>query len=137
MTLQEKLKSLTSTEPSGWKRSAEERMATFGWRQNSGAVALRVLSVLRERGMNQSALAELLGVSRQQVSKIVKGNENLTFETIDKLERTLSIKLMQILRGDEPAVGKPAVSGKPLPVLNSPAVPFPAEKQPKRRNKKS
>lgn len=37
-----------------------------------------------------------MGVSRQQVSKIVKGKENFTFETIDKLEKALDVTLMTI-----------------------------------------
>ena len=46
--------------------------------------------------MTQAELAEKMGVSRQQVTKIVKGQENFTFETIGKLEKALGVKLMTI-----------------------------------------
>jgi len=38
----------------------------------------------------------MMGVSRQQVSKIVKGQENLTFETVSKLENALGITIIEI-----------------------------------------
>lgn len=96
MNLQEKINRLTSNRPSEWKQEAAERIAAQGWKRNSRAVALRVLSVLQERKMNQSALAALMGVSQQQISKIVGGKENLTFETVDKLENALGITLIRV-----------------------------------------
>jgi len=99
MDLNDKLKGLISEKPSEWKDDATNRISTQGWRKNSRAVALRVLRILRERKMSQSALAELMGVSRQQVSKIVKGQENFTFETMYKLESALEVTLMKIEKG--------------------------------------
>ena len=103
MNLNEKLQKLMSDQPSKWRELAAERIATAGWRKNSFAVAVHILEILRERAMTQSALAELMGVSRQQVSKIVSGSENLTFETIYKLEKALGVKLMTIEGGGAPA----------------------------------
>ncbi len=77
-------------------QKAEERLANAGARKNAREVALRVLHLLRERGMSQTELAEKMRVSRQQVSKIVKGKENFTFETIGKLEKALAVTLMTI-----------------------------------------
>ncbi|RYY54454.1 MAG: helix-turn-helix domain-containing protein [Chitinophagaceae bacterium] len=47
-----------------------------------------------------------MGVSRQQVSKILRGNENLTFETVSKLENALNIRILSIKKQREPAAGK-------------------------------
>ena len=44
--------------------------------------------------MSQAKLAEVVGVSPQQISKIVKGHENLTLETIYKLSRALGEELI-------------------------------------------
>jgi DNA-binding Xre family transcriptional regulator len=96
MSLKEKLEKITSANKSQWLQKAEERLANAGARKNALEVALRVLHLLRERGMSQAELAEKMGVSRQQVSKIVKGKENFTFETIDKLEKALDVTLMTI-----------------------------------------
>jgi transcriptional regulator with XRE-family HTH domain len=97
MTLKDKLKKITSEQGSDWLKEAEEKLAHAGARRNARKVALRVLQLLRERGMSQTELAEKMGVSRQQVTKIVKGKENFTFETIEKLESALDITLMMIV----------------------------------------
>jgi ribosome-binding protein aMBF1 (putative translation factor) len=96
MTLKEKLDKITSPNKSNWLKEAIEKQATVGARRNSWKVALRVLSILDERGMSQTELAEKMGVSRQQVTKIVKGQENFTFETIDKLEKALGVTLITV-----------------------------------------
>ena len=96
MSIKEKLEKITSANKSQWLQKAEEKLANAGARKNAREVALRVLHLLRERGMSQTKLAEKMGVSRQQVSKIVKGKENFTFETIEKLEKALDVTLMTI-----------------------------------------
>jgi len=47
-----------------------------------------------KEGMTQKKLAELMNVSPQQISKILKGQENLTLETISKLSETLGVDLI-------------------------------------------
>jgi DNA-binding Xre family transcriptional regulator len=96
MSKQEKLKKITSEHTSKWLEEAAKKVANTGARKNARKVALRVLQILRERDISQTALAQRMGVSRQQVTKIVKGQENFTFETIDKLEKALDITLMTI-----------------------------------------
>jgi ribosome-binding protein aMBF1 (putative translation factor) len=66
------------------------------WLKNSLLVALHVMDALEEKGWTQKKLADELGVTPQQVSKIVKGRENLTFETVSNLEKALNIKLMSV-----------------------------------------
>ena len=67
------------------------------WIRRSQAIALMVLSILKERGMSQKELASKMGISPQQVNKWLKGNENFTFETISKIEEALQTELMLIL----------------------------------------
>ncbi len=45
--------------------------------------------------MSQKQLAELVGCSPQYVSRLLKGEENLTLETLCKLERALNVPIMQ------------------------------------------
>jgi transcriptional regulator with XRE-family HTH domain len=59
------------------------------------------LKRLDEINMTQKELAFLLKVSPQQVSKWVKGNENLTLETISKLEVALNIDLLYVAGFEE------------------------------------
>lgn len=54
--------------------------------------------------MTQSELATKVGVSPQQVSKIVKGKENLSLETITKLEAALGINIISILEANKTTV---------------------------------
>src|SRR3546814_3079783 len=63
-------------------------------RKKSQLVALKILRTLRKRGLSQKHFAEQLNVKPQQVSKWVKGSENLTFETIEKIEKALRITLI-------------------------------------------
>ena len=94
MKLNEKLEKLSSKEPSGWLEKAEWRRQNRSWLKKSAQIAFKVLQELRRQQITQRELAERLGVSAQQVNKIVKGQENLTLDTLDKLERALNIPLL-------------------------------------------
>lgn len=74
-----------------WKENKE-------WLKRSKEVALSVLYYLKCQGLTQAALAERMGVSAPYVAKIMKGNENLTLETICKLEEVLGESLMTITK---------------------------------------
>jgi DNA-binding phage protein len=101
MSKHENMKKITAETGSKWLEEAALRSANRGARRNARRVALRVLERMKEIGINQSQLAERLEVSRQQVSKIVKGQENFTFETIDKLEKALGIRLILVETGEK------------------------------------
>lgn len=94
-TLTEKLASITSEQPSNWYEKAKERQKNRKWLQYSAHIALEVLTALEsKKDMTQKKLAELVGVSPQHISKILKGEENLTLETIAKLSEALGIELI-------------------------------------------
>lgn len=76
---------------SSWKVQAQKRKKENAWLSKSRAIAFIVLDTLKMKGMTQVQLAELLEVTPQQVNKIVKGRENLTLETISKLEDALGV----------------------------------------------
>jgi transcriptional regulator with XRE-family HTH domain len=105
MSMKDKLKKITSEKTSDWLAKAEDALAHAGARRNARKVALRVLQALREQDINQADLAVKMGVSRQQVTKIVKGKENFTFETIDKLEKALGVTLISVAPTPQPALG--------------------------------
>jgi ribosome-binding protein aMBF1 (putative translation factor) len=91
---------------SKWKEQIEFRQANKGWLKKSGRVALRVLDALDEKGWSQAELARQLEVTPQQVTKIVKGQSDFKFSTIDKLEKVLGIQLQAILMTDEIVIQK-------------------------------
>lgn len=74
----------------------EQDLAYRDSRKKSQLVALKILRTLRRQGRSQKQFAEQLNVSPQQVSKWVKGSENFTFETIEKIEKALGITLIAI-----------------------------------------
>ena len=85
-------KSLT---PSKWKENSEWRRANWPWLRHSYKIAITCRSRMRDLGLTQTMLAEKIGCSQQYVSLILQGKENLTLETISKLETALSVELIQ------------------------------------------
>jgi ribosome-binding protein aMBF1 (putative translation factor) len=92
--LKEKLSKLASDQPSNWKEKAKFRRENREWLRKSAAIAVRVLGALKAQGLSQKELAERMNISPQQISKIVKGHENLTLETITNLEIALDIQII-------------------------------------------
>jgi transcriptional regulator with XRE-family HTH domain len=91
------LNKLVSQE-SKWLQEATFREENESWLDRSAEIALMILRSLRSKGMTQKDLAEKLNVSAQQISKIAKGKENLTLETISKIENALEIELIEVSR---------------------------------------
>lgn len=105
--LNKKIEELASNSPkSSWKEKVEWRKANRDWLGKSTDIALRILDALEELKWNKAKLAEVLGVSPQQVSKYVKGEENFKLETLCKLEKALEVELVTILQEDEEVVKK-------------------------------
>ncbi len=90
------LKKFLSDDLSDWRDKSEERKKIQPWRKRSIQIAIRILEVLREKDITQKELAERMQVSSQYVNKLVKGSENLSLETIEKLESTLNINLITV-----------------------------------------
>ena len=53
------------------------------------AFALELLDYMEAHDLKQTQLAERMGVSPQQVNKILRAKSNLTFETLDKIADAL------------------------------------------------
>lgn len=87
--------------PSNWREKAEWRRENRDWIRHSQEIALVMLNKMDELKMSQTALAKQLGCSQQYVSKLLKGGENLSLETISKIEKALSITIIQPLRGGQ------------------------------------
>lgn len=66
------------------------------WTFRSSAIAKRVLEALKVKKMMQKELAMTIGFRPQQVSRILRGNVNLTIKTIAKLEAALGIRLIEV-----------------------------------------
>ena len=97
---------LVSDEKSGWLEKAHWREDNEVWLEKSAFIAIKILRAIRDQGISQKELSETMGVSAQYVNKIVKGNENLSLETISKLEAALGIQLIEIKENSQSTVNK-------------------------------
>ena len=104
--LKEKLYSLSSDESSDWKAETRYREENWAWLKKSAVIAVRVLDALKAQGLSQKELAERMKVSPQQINKIVKGQENLTLETISNLEMALGVQILDIVSQGNASVKK-------------------------------
>ena len=82
---------------STWLASAKWRKENKEWLDISFSIAVKILSILKKRGITQKQLATSINCSPQYVNKLLKGNENLQLETIVKLETALDIKLIKLV----------------------------------------
>ena len=89
-----KLEAYQSDSPSHWREEAEYRRENKSWMRYSQRIAMAILNKMEQSHLTQKALAERMGCSQQYVSKILKGRENLSIETLAKIENALSIQLL-------------------------------------------
>ena len=66
------------------------------WVCHSQAIAATMSDRMEELGMTQRVLAEKMNCTQQYVSKVLKGRENLSLETLCKIENALCIKILQV-----------------------------------------
>lgn len=109
--LEKKIADLASQSPvSNWAAGVEWRKSNKFWIRKSADIALRILDALDELGWNKARLAKEMGVSPQQVSKYVRGEENFKLETICKLEKVLGVELIRVIQADEEVILKSEIS---------------------------
>lgn len=96
----EKLKQVAVPLTDSEKKAEREREETKAMRRHSAMIALAIRRELRLKGITQQAFAEQLGVSAQYLGKILKGKENLTLETIGKIEGVLGRSLIEVVVGE-------------------------------------
>lgn len=94
MTNKERFLKLVSEEDNKTLDNIKWRNTNRLWLRASQEIAIKVLVRLKEIGWSQAFLAEKMEVSPQQISKIVKGKENLTISTIVKLQEMLDLALL-------------------------------------------
>lgn len=94
-TAVERLRQYQAPTPSRWREEAEWRRTNRAWLRRSQAVAMKMLDRMEEMRWTQAQVAEKLGCSQQYVSRIVKGNENLTLEMLSKIEDNLGVEVFK------------------------------------------
>ena len=88
------LESHQSKTPSKWRDEANWRRENKAWLRHSQRIAVKLLSFMKRENLTQTAMAERMNCTQQYVSKILRGNENLTLETLSKLEEAMQTQLI-------------------------------------------
>ena len=83
-----------SSTPSRWRERAEWRQENKSWLRHSQHIAMMMLDKMEALGMTQREVAERMGCSQQYVSRILKGHENLSIETMCKIEEALDLAIL-------------------------------------------
>lgn len=76
-----------------WKERAKKDRTNRRNITRAQAFALELLDYMDLNNIKQNELAEKMGVSAQQVSKILRAKSNLTFDTIDKIADALEVTI--------------------------------------------
>ncbi len=87
----------SSDSPSDWRKDEEKRRSAKekGWLQYSRKIAIKVAMEMKCQGLTRQDVATRMGCSPQYVSRLLKGEENLSLETICKLENVLNMAILQ------------------------------------------
>lgn len=100
MTQQEAIARLSryqSVTRSPWREEEENtrRAKNEGWLVYSRKIAIKTALAMKQHNLTRSDLAKRMGCSPQYISRLLKGEENLSLETICKLENALNQSIMQ------------------------------------------
>lgn len=124
----EKLKKYISQKSSDWMEQADFYESNKNWLDKSALIAIKILSILRSQSITQKALAESIGGTPQYINKVVKGYENLSLETICKIERSLGITLIAVPTYEASQVIVDSFSAVPYSIARNESKPIGSEK---------
>jgi transcriptional regulator with XRE-family HTH domain len=79
-------------------KQARFRKENREWLRISQEIALALHYYLRKQNMTQKALADKMGMSPVYINKLLKGNENLTLETICKIQNAIGSSIINVAR---------------------------------------
>lgn len=71
------------------------------WTQYSQCIAVIMSKRMAELGLTQRMLAEKMDCSQQYISNVLKGEKNMSLETICKIENALGIDIIKGLNKNE------------------------------------
>ena len=108
-TNREKFLALVSEYDTYTEEKHNWRIANRQWLWASQDIALDIMDKLDDLGWTQKVLAEKMGVSPQYVNKVLRGGENLTLETLLKLQTILDIPILASYFNEKPQMRPPVV----------------------------
>lgn len=94
----EKLAAIAKPRSEEAREKARIRKENRDWLRMSQEIALCIHYYLRTSGMTQKELADKMGVSAVYIGKLLKGGENLTLETICKIQKAIGEKMVTVAK---------------------------------------
>lgn len=82
--------------PSRFIEDAAWRKENASWLRWSRQLAVTLIGYMQDHNMKRADLASKLGVTPQYVSRLLSGNENLSFKSIANIEDKLGISCLAI-----------------------------------------
>lgn len=98
---------------------AKMRKENREWLRMSQDIALCLHHYLRTKGMTQKELADKMGVSAVYIGKLLKGEENMTLETICKIQKVTGEWFVSVAR---PYVNRMIIRYTPMAQFSASAV---------------
>ena len=89
----QRLKRFASPAPSHWRENAAARLANQDTRRKAREVAMSMLNAMETRGIDQSALSDLLGITTAELLPILKGHQLPSPCLSQEIETALEINL--------------------------------------------
>lgn len=77
------------------EQEVETQQDTKEWLQYSQGIAVIMSKRMAKLGLTQRMLAEKMDCTQQYISKILKGEMNMSLETICKIESALGIEIIK------------------------------------------
>ena len=68
---------------------------------------MMMLDRMEELGLTQKAVADRMDCSQQYVSRLLRGKENLSIETICKIEDSLDLQILEPVLVPNPSTAAP------------------------------
>ena len=94
-SIAQRLEEHSSPTPSKWRELFDFLETNKSWLRHSQNIAMLMLDSMEELGMSQKQLAEKMNCSPQYISKVLRGRENLSLETLTKIENALEISIIK------------------------------------------
>ena len=116
----ERLKELAKPRDERAHQEFLERWEDKAWLTYSQDIALALHYYMRTSGLTQRELADKMGVMSVYVGKLLKGGENLTLETICKIQAVVGGKLINVEKPYE----RPNIIQSTQPYVASPEIEF-------------
>lgn len=82
-------------------QTAEVGQEKKDWAEYSRAIAAVMSKRMSELGLTQRMLARKMNCTQQYISKVLKGQKNMSLETICKIEHALGIEIIKRLNENE------------------------------------